>query len=136
MGRITYPWRDLGFQLVVAPPRAGLYARTTTSPRQIILYLRPGQTADQIAFVLAHEIGHAVDFTRLTPAERGEWRQVRGIPTDASWFGCNDCDDLATPAGDFAESFAAWQANPMYFGGRLGPAPDAAALEVLDRVSR
>ena len=136
LGRLSYPWRELGFELVVAPGRAGLYARTTASPRQIVLYHRVGQTAEQLEFVLAHEIGHAIDLSRLTPQDRAAWREVRGIPADADWFGCNDCDDLATPAGDFAESFAAWQAGPTFYGGRLAPPPDAAAIVVLERITR
>ncbi len=56
-------------------------------------------------------------------------------PPDLPWFGCNACDDLGTPAGDFAESFAAWQVPSGDFSSRLGPPPDAVQRDLLERLT-
>jgi hypothetical protein len=59
--------------------------------------------------VVAHELGHAWDSLHMTDALRADYLAARGIPAGTSWFGCNACQDFATPAGDFAETYAQWQ---------------------------
>ena len=59
--------------------------------------------------VVAHELGHAWDSLHMTDALRADYLAARGIPAGTPWFGCNGCQDFATPAGDFAETYAQWQ---------------------------
>jgi hypothetical protein len=59
--------------------------------------------------VVAHELGHAWDSLHMTPALRADYLAARGIPAGTPWFGCDRCQDFATPAGDFAETYAQWQ---------------------------
>ena len=59
--------------------------------------------------VVAHEMGHAWDGAHMTDSLRAEYLAARGIAAGTPWFGCNGCQDFATPAGDFAETYAQWQ---------------------------
>ncbi|GAC1441995.1 MAG: hypothetical protein NVS3B26_03780 [Mycobacteriales bacterium] len=59
--------------------------------------------------VVGHEMGHAWDSLHMTDALRADYLAARGIPGGTPWFGCNRCQDFATPAGDFAETYAQWQ---------------------------
>jgi hypothetical protein len=59
--------------------------------------------------VVAHEMGHAWDSLHMTADLRAEYLQARGIAAGTPWFGCSYCKDFATPAGDFAETYAQWQ---------------------------
>ena len=59
--------------------------------------------------VVAHELGHAHDALTMTAQKRAEYMAARGIPAGTPWFGCSRCADFATPAGDFAETYAQWQ---------------------------
>jgi hypothetical protein len=55
-----------------------------------------------------------VDVTYSTPALRSSYRSIRGIQADARWFGCADCSDFATPAGDFAETVGFMATGPGF----------------------
>ena len=55
-----------------------------------------------------------MDVTYSTPALRSSYRNIRGIMADARWFGCSDCSDCATPAGDFAETFGYIVTDPGF----------------------
>lgn len=67
------------------------------------MFTKPSDSPEQIADYLAHEIGHAMDFTHLTNAERDRWRQARGI--SAPWHQINGYGDFESGGGDFAEAF-------------------------------
>ena len=121
---VAYPWRRLGYGVVFGAARPGLRARTLLAERRIEVYPRRGDTARRTAFDLAHEVAHAFDFSRATWAARDRWHAARGLDPAAPWFGCNACADLATPAGDFAESFADWQVPGGDFRSTMGPPPD------------
>lgn len=76
--------------------------------------------------VVAHEIGHVVDATRMTLELREQWLAARGIPAGTAWFGCDRCTDFATPAGDFAETYSQWQRDGSDSRSQLAaPAPPA-----------
>ncbi len=81
--------------------------------------------------VLAHELGHVVDGTRMTDDLRAEWITARGIPAGTPWFGCNACTDFATPAGDFAETYAQWQRGARDSRSQLAGPASRAELESL-----
>jgi hypothetical protein len=67
------------------------------------------ETAALLQHVVAHEMGHAWDSVHMTDDLRAKYLAARGIPAGTPWFGCNKCQDFATPAGDFAETYAQWQ---------------------------
>jgi hypothetical protein len=130
MARITYPWRQLGYRIVFRGPQPGIEGRT--SPRSmatIEIYVRPDESVDNLAHVIAHEIGHAVDLVYGNDQRRSAWLQLRGI-TPRPWFTCSMCDDFSAPAGDFAETFAYWQLGD-HSRSRLAPPPSPPQLAQL-----
>ena len=120
---IRYPWEELGFKIIFMGPRLGYRAMTLTAKRRIEVYLRPGESVSQQAYDLAHELGHAFDLKYNDDARRRQWRQLRGIKISAPWFGCDACPDYATPAGDFAETFAFLLLGPGNFHSLIAPLP-------------
>jgi len=130
LGRISYPWQQLGYRINFLGPQGGVSGRT--SPRSmgfIDIYVRPDESVDMLAHVIAHEIGHAVDLTYGNDQRRQVWEQLRGMSSRA-WFTCNMCEDFATPAGDFAETFAYWQLHD-FSRSELAPAPTPEQLAQL-----
>ncbi|MDQ1688705.1 MAG: hypothetical protein QOK42_1680 [Frankiaceae bacterium] len=109
--RISYNWRALGYSINFMGARAGLSGMTYPSSRRIEVYVRScsRMTTPYLAETIAHEIGHALDFTRGTTSWHKSWQTARHIPLTMPWYGTPYANDFATPAGDFAESFAAWQ---------------------------
>jgi hypothetical protein len=108
---ISYPWREQlrGWTISFLPANNGLRGLTFSAPRSIEVYVRGGDTAWDIARVLAHEIGHAVDLTHNDFDDRERWRWRRGVAVWVPWWPEPDQSDFATGAGDFAECFAGWQ---------------------------
>jgi hypothetical protein len=106
--------------------RTGYLAATYPASHSIVVYVRPGRSAALTAYDLAHEYGHALDVTYLNDGLRGQWGRRRGY--DASrWFGCDMCDDFATPSGDWAESVAVClTGNRGTFRSRLAGVPGPA----------
>ncbi len=130
LGRISYPWQRLGYQIVFTNGHPGLRGLTLPASHRIEIFVTPGESVEFVEHVIAHEIGHAVDFTYNDSARRSRWLQGRGIGADTVWFGCSGCEDFSTPAGDFAETFAYWQVGDADYS-RMAPAPDAASLASL-----
>ena len=128
LARISYDWRQTGYTISFFGPRPGLYGRTGNGIKRIEIFVRPDETPDFLAHVVAHEIGHAVDLSFNNAARRAQWLALRGINPQASWFTCSGCHDFDTPAGDFAETFAYWQVGPAVYRSEMGPAPSAEAL--------
>ena len=117
-----------GWEIAFLPGRPGFLGLTFPERRRIEVYVRANETARSISYNLAHEIGHAVDLTASTRASRHAYRNIRGIPAATPWFGCRDCPDFATPAGDFAEAFALIVTDPAFdWRSRMGPRPTPTA---------
>lgn len=137
LARITYPWRTLlpRWSLRFAGPETGFLGRTLWPERVIEIYVRPGHDVDDVAFALAHELGHAVDLEHLDPTGRARWRSARRIHPFLEWFGDSDSNDFATPAGDWAECFAAWQVGPNGFQSELAGPPDDAIVALIAHLS-
>jgi hypothetical protein len=128
---IKYPWAWTGYQIVYSGPRDGLHGYAQGATKRIDVYVRPRDSIAVIAWITAHEIGHAVDFEMTTEQEHADYRRIRGLD-DRPWFpACETCSDYASPAGDWAETFAAWLLGKGPFVSRLGPPPSAAQLEAL-----
>ena len=128
---IGFPWQQLQYDIVFMPPRSGIRAMTFSRELRIEIYARPNDAVQLLAYDIAHELGHAIDFTRNTGERRQEWMKVRGIDPSTSWFGCNGCSDFNTPAGDFAETFALFLLGPGHFAGRIAPPPSAEQIPAL-----
>jgi hypothetical protein len=109
--RISYSWKPLGYSLVFLPARSGISGMTYPEQRRIEVYVRScsRMTVAYLAETIAHEIGHAVDFTRGTDSWHRQWQVARHISLSIPWYGTPYATDFSTPAGDFAETFAAWQ---------------------------
>lgn len=131
---LSFPWTRLGYEVVFLPGVSGLRARVLRVERRIEVYVRPGDSVRQVAFDIAHEVGHAIDFEEMTKPERAEWQQVRAIDAAVPWYGCSGCTDYATPAGDWAEAFAVWQVGGTSRS-QLAPQPSPDQLAVLARIA-
>jgi len=101
--------------------------------KQIYIYIRPSQTIRQIAFVIAFELGHAVDCGFMTDAERAEWAGIRGFPAGWTWFpGCL-CTEDNFGSGDISMVFANWLVpnGGFRWRGNLAPPPSGDQLNRL-----
>jgi hypothetical protein len=128
---ITFPWQPLHYQIVFMPPLPGVRGMIFERERRIEIYARQADDARRIAYDIAHELGHAIDFTFNNAETRRKWMVLRGIDPATSWFGCNRCTDFETPAGDFAETFALFLLGPGHFSGRIAPPPTEEQLTLL-----
>src|SRR5579871_5334999 len=120
---IPFQWQQLHYAIVFMDPRPGFRAMTFPAEHRIEVYARPKDDVHLLAYDIAHELGHAIDMTYNTAETRKKWLQLRGIDPSTPWFGCDRCTDFATPAGDFAETFAFILFGPQQFRGRIAPAP-------------
>src|SRR5215470_2651642 len=116
---IPFAWHQLNYEIVFQPPQQGIRAMIFRREHRIEVYARPSDDARRIAYDIAHELGHAIDFTFNTTESRKRWMILRGIDSETPWFGCNRCTDFETPAGDFAETFALLLLGPGHFNGRI-----------------
>jgi hypothetical protein len=129
---IGYPWQSLGYAIEFDGDRAGLLGETNEGTQVISIYVRARESRDTLARTIAHEIGHALDFTRTTDAERAAFIAIRGYDASiATWSGCNECNDFATAAGDWAETFQYWLLGDGQFLSQMGPKPSAEQLAQL-----
>lgn len=137
LGGIAYPWRSVldGWAIVFLEGRPGLLGGTWTYEKRIEVYVRPDHTVDEVAFTLAHEMGHAVDVTLLGEAERERWRAARGIGADVPWWADSGATDFSSCSGDWAESFAVWLVGGWGHS-RLAGQPTAAQLALVDELAR
>ena len=133
---LGYDWRALGYRVVFRSYEGGLFGTANRRTRLITIYVKPRQSELSLRTSLAHELGHALDFGHGNEQRRNTYRRVRGLSPRSAWFPCNRCDDLSSPAGDFAEVFAAWLVGPGDFRSRLKGPPDARQLADLARLFR
>ena len=110
--------------------RPGYLGLTYPQRGHIDMFVRScsAESAGLLRHVMAHEMGHAYDAKYMSPASRRAYMAARGIPAGTPWFGCSYCTDFATPAGDFAETYAQWQRGASSSRTQMAPAPDAAVL--------
>ncbi len=99
-----------GFTVSFAGARSGVMGLTYLNENRIEMFVRSceKQPAELLRHVMAHELGHAWDTTKMSDAKRTAYLAARGIPTSTPWYGCSGCTDFATPAGDYAEVYAQW----------------------------
>jgi hypothetical protein len=105
---LDYPWEKLGYQVHFEGSTSGLLGKADCNTREIWVYVRPTQTIQQVAFVAAFELGHAIDCGTMTDATRAEWAAIRGFPAGWEWFpGCL-CTEDNYGSGDISMVFATW----------------------------
>jgi hypothetical protein len=111
LARISYPWRTRlpGWEIVFLEARPALRGITLPATKRIEIYVRTSDTAESLARVVAHELGHAADVTLNDALDRSRWRAARGVGPLVPWWPDAAAADFATLGGDFAEAFAAWQ---------------------------
>jgi hypothetical protein len=136
LARIDYPWRELGWTVEFRPGRPGFLGLARGPVRRIEIFVRPDHDVSEVAHTLAHELGHAVDLTYGSTYRRREYRRMRGLSTSSKWFGCDECSDYATPAGDFAEVFEYWLLGGGDYRSRLAGPPDVATLAEMELLFR
>lgn len=137
LGLLRIDWRTLlpGWQVRFLPGRAGLRGATFPDRDIIEIYVRASDRPPELAHVVAHELGHAVDVSRFREVDRRTWKEARGIASGAAWFAAGSAvPDFATPAGDWAESFAYWLVGSGWYS-QLGPPPNAAQTAVIARMA-
>ena len=136
VSRIGYPWTRLAFPIVCkeADPLVGGRTWESFTDHHIEIYVRSDWTDVQLAKVIAHELGHAVEWYSVVIApdwqvRRQGYLMARGIDAATEWWGaCADCDLWRGPSEDFAAVFALTQVGPQDFASPLLPPPDAATL--------
>lgn len=83
-----------------------IYAGLTNSVHhRIVVHVAPEQSPREVAEVLMHEVGHAIDLDRMDDTMRQEWLSMRGI--DGPWWADSGAEDFHVGAGDFAEAVSA-----------------------------
>ena len=117
------------------PARPDVLGMADLHARRVDVYVRSCATQSDtlLLHVVAHELGHVLDATRMNDDLRARWMAARGIPAGTPWFGCSRCSDFATPAGDFAETYAQWQRGATTNRSQLAPPPSRAQLASLAR---
>jgi hypothetical protein len=139
MSFVHFDWENRlpGWQLRFLDGRSGYRGLTFPDRKIIEVYVRSSDTPQELAHVVAHELGHAVDVTHLSEIDRATWRAARGFGPATIWFAQGaGSSDFATAAGDFAESFAWIHAPTGHWYGQLSAPPDlgeAAVLAVLSQ---
>lgn len=107
--RIGFDVASLGYSISFQHYNASYLGLTFSGPRNIEIYVRPDSSDAHLSYVIAHEIGHAIDHILNSGEDRVRWRASRGISPDVPWWPSTVRSDMATPAGDFAECFASWR---------------------------
>lgn len=137
LAQITYPWQtylsDWTIQFV--PGEGNVAGYTWSAQRHIEIFVRPGDDSDQLARVLAHELGHAVDVTLNTADERRAWLEQRQASTQDWWPNPGQAD-FSAGAGDFAESFAYWQLRDTKSRSEIAGTPSDSDLALLVQLAR
>lgn len=136
LATISYPWEQLlpGWTIDFLPEKSGLFGLTLVPDKRIEVYVRDNQTEALLAHVIAHELGHAIDVTLNDGPDRRAWAEARGTGSSPWWPG-NGTTDFSTGAGDFAESFAAWQVGSGSFRSTLAGPPTDAQIELLAQLA-
>ncbi len=109
---------------------------TWSREQRIEVFVRATASEADVARILAHELGHAVDVTHLSPEQRTTWLEQRNAAEDTPWWPSSSAADFETGAGDFAESFAVWLVGPGDYRSELAPAPTADDLELIAHFAR
>ena len=127
-----YDLGKLGYRIVFKPYARGLLGLTDSGSRTVTVYVRSTESDLVLAHSIAHEMGHALDFSRGSDGKHQLYLSIRQLHSPlADWFGCNNCTDYSTAAGDWAEVFAQWLAGPGDFRSQMAGVPSRSELSQL-----
>ncbi|MGI9607806.1 MAG: hypothetical protein ACR2P0_16885 [Acidimicrobiales bacterium] len=128
---LPFDWKATlpGWTITYMGPRDGYRGLTFPYDTSIEMYVRPGDSPEFVAGILAHELGHAIDVTHLDGDDRDAWLEARDR-TDAQWWPDAFASDFETGAGDFAEGFAYW-ALADENSSRLAGTPDQLQIDAM-----
>ena len=131
LASLDYPWQALGYAVVFRPSTGRTAGLADPRTRTITVSVRPDHDELQLRATIAHELGHALDFEHGDDERRRQYRELRGLPAGSAWFPCDACEDYASPAGDWAEVFAAVLVGNGDFRSRLAGPPSPQHVERL-----
>ncbi len=131
LASLHYPYQRLGYRIQFLPDKHGYLGLTVPEQRLIQIYVRSSESDLVLSHSIAHEIGHALDFSRSSLVTHRTYLTMRGLSTSRDWFGCSGCTDYRTPAGDWAEVFAYWLAGPGDYRSQVAGAPSRTQLRAL-----
>ncbi len=134
LASLSYQPSQIGWTISFHPGREGVMGYTLTGEHHIQIFVRDSTSDTLLRHVIAHEVGHAVDVSLNSAEDRTRWQEARGI-SDAPWWPGNGANDFSTGAGDFAESFAAWQVGGGNFRSNLGPVPNGDQLALMAQLA-
>ncbi len=110
---ISYDWQSLlsDWTVKYEDDSAGYKGMTHLPTKSITIYIDVNASPEDVAGVLAHEIGHALDVTYVDDDDRIKWLEARDMPM--VWWAGDGLNDFSVGAGDFAEAVAAsWVDSP------------------------
>ncbi len=97
----------------------GFHGMTFAKEKRVEVYVDAHDTAQSLAGVVAHELGHVFDVTYMDDEQRIEWLDARGLTTQ--WWVGNGLSDFEAGQGDFAEAFAHHFVGDAVHGDSGGP---------------
>ncbi len=138
---VRYPWQQLpGYSINFLPigdaPSPGFYGNTTFTWGQAggvsTLYVFPGETVDQLAGIIAFEIGHEVDAAYVEP--QGGHAQIESIlgMDPPSWAPECDCAEQGYLSGWYASAFSNYWSPGVGQWSTLAPEPTGATLAAVE----
>jgi hypothetical protein len=138
---VRYPWQNIpGYSIQFFPiadaPSPGFYGNTTFtwgSPGGTSdLYIYPGETIDQLAGIIAFEIGHEVDAAAVEP--QGGQTQIENILGihPASWAPNCDCAEQGFLSGWYAAAFSNYWSPGVGQWSTIAPEPSGATLAAVE----
>jgi hypothetical protein len=138
---VRYPWQNIPgysiqFQPIADAPSPGFYGNTTFTWGQAggtsVLYVYPGETIDQLAGIIAFEIGHEVDAAAVQP-QGGETdiENILGIHP-ASWAPDCDCAEQGFLSGWYASAFSNYWSPGVGNWSDIAPEPTGSVLAAVE----
>ncbi len=133
---LPFAWQELvpGWTITYQGENPSFRGLTYPYEKTIEMFVRPGDTPESVAGILAHELAHAFDVDYMNDDDRAEWLEARGID-DAPWWPDAYARDFQSGAGDFAESFAYWAVGDRS-SSELGGAPSASQIDLIESFLR
>lgn len=105
---ILWDWRGLlpGWTLEFRCDEIDVQGEAFAYERRIRVYVTQVMGILDIAMIIAHEFGHALDVTYLDNDDRNAWLMMRGLPGRHIWWAGKGETDYHVGSGDWAESVA------------------------------
>jgi hypothetical protein len=135
LAMINYPWQNLGIRIEVHGPNPALAGEAFTD--RIDVYVSPDQSVADVAWIIAHELGHVVDYQYNDTVRRAEYlamRGVGGVPADyQSWTGGGPGTTRAAASEDYADVFAVYLMGNLNWTSNLAGAPSQGEAQAFSR---